>query len=176
MDNCCCSGEARRASAECGGCGGVGRPVSTTTLKHMVRPELLSQVEKAGFFFCAAAKCDVVYFHQDGDQLRKKDVRVRVGLKETEDPVPICYCFGFTEAMVRGEVETTGACTIPERISAEVKARHCACEVRNPQGSCCLGNVNAVVKEAMRAAHSGWLASRRRPNRLPWRAGPSPGR
>lgn len=130
----------------------IGRPVSTTTLKHMVKPEFLSLVDKRGFLFCPAAECDVVYFHPDGVRLRKEDVRVRVGLKETEDPVPICYCFGFTEAMVQSEVETSGACTIPGRISAEVKARRCACEVRNPQGSCCLGNVNAVVKREMKAA------------------------
>lgn len=150
MEDWCCSGEAGSASGNCSGCGGVGRPVSTTTLKHMVKPEILSLVDKPGFLFCPAAKCDVVYFHPDGDRLRKEDVRVRVGLKETEDPVPICYCFGFTEEMVRSEVERTGACTIPGRISAEVKARHCACEVRNPQGSCCLGNVAVMVNRQLK--------------------------
>jgi len=155
MDDCCCSGEGNGSAERCPDCGATGRSVSVTTLKHMVKPEFLIMVDKPGFLFCPAASCDVVYFHPDGDRLLKKDVRVRVGLKETEDPVPICYCFGFTEAMVRNEVETTGACTIPGRISAEVKARHCACEVRNPQGSCCLGNVNAVVKRAMRAVAPG---------------------
>ncbi|HEV2197528.1 MAG TPA: DUF998 domain-containing protein [Candidatus Acidoferrum sp.] len=48
--------------------------------------------------------------------------------------------------MVVQEVDATGDCRIPQRISAEVKAGNCACEVRNPQGSCCLGNVTAVVK------------------------------
>jgi Zinc binding domain len=155
MEDCCCSGEAEGTPGKCAACGALGRPVSITTLKHMVQPEFLSLVNKPGFCFCPAAGCDVVYFHPDGERLRKRDLRVRVGLKETEDPVPICYCFGFTEAMVRSEIERTGACTIPERISAEVKARHCACEVRNPQGSCCLGNVKAVVRRHMKAAGAG---------------------
>ncbi len=106
------------------------------------------RVHKPGFLFCRSADCDVVYFHPDGDSLRKPDVRVRVGLKETEDPVSICYCFGFTEAMAVEEIRATGKCTNSQRITAEVKAGNCACEIRNPQGSCCLGNVNAAVKRA----------------------------
>jgi hypothetical protein len=81
--------------------------------------------------------------------LRKADVRVRVGLKETEDPVPVCYCFGFTEKMIFDEVRATGKSTVPQRITTEIKASHCACEIRNPQGSCCLGNVTAAIKRAM---------------------------
>jgi len=115
----------------------------------MVKPEFLSLVDKPGFRFCRTATCNVVYFHADGDRLEKKDVRVRVGLKESEDPVPICYCFGFTEAMVMEEIRETGRCTIAERITAEIKAGHCACEIRNPQGSCCLGNVNAAIKRLL---------------------------
>jgi len=117
----------------------------------MVKPEFLSLVDKPGFRFCRTGTCKVVYFHADGDRLEKKDVRVRVGLKETEDPVPICYCFGFTEAMVGKEIRETGSCAIPERIAAEIKAGRCACEIRNPQGSCCLGNVSIAVKKAMKA-------------------------
>ena len=112
----------------------------------MVKPEFLDAVDKPGFRVCARPNCDVVYFHPDGELLRKDDLRVRVGVKETEDPVPLCYCFGFTQAMVAAEIHETGNCTLPQRIAAEVKAGHCACEVRNPQGVCCLGNVAAWVR------------------------------
>jgi hypothetical protein len=33
-----------------------------------------------------------------------------------------------------------------ERVTAGVQADQCACDIRNPQGSCCLGNVRAVVQ------------------------------
>ena len=135
----------------------------TPTLKQMVKPEFLSLVDKPGFRFCRTATCGVVYFHSDGDRLEKKDVRVRVGLKESEDPAPVCYCFGFTEAMVREEIRETGRCTIPERITAEIKAGHCACEVRNPQGSCCLGNVAVVVKRILDAKDSSRINGLIRP-------------
>lgn len=135
----------------CPRCGQSGQPVPPRTIKHQVRPEFLTAVEDGPFSFCRSAPCDAVYFNGRGLVLTKADVRQRLGLKETEDPVPICYCFGFTERMVMEELRTTGDCTIPQRIAAEVKAGNCACEIRNPQGSCCLGNVTAAVKR-LRAA------------------------
>lgn len=148
----CCPSRPRPQSegrSKCPHCGHPGQPIATRTLKHMVQPEFLETVTKPGFQFCRSTDCDVIYFHPDGYCLRKPDVRVRVGMKETEDPVPLCYCFGFTEAMVRDEIRATGQCTIPKRIAAEVKAEHCACEIRNPQGSCCLANVTAAIKKVI---------------------------
>jgi hypothetical protein len=75
--------------------------------------------------------------------------------------VPLCYCFGFTRAMVVEEIRATGKCTVPQRIAAEVKAGNCACEIRNPQGSCCLGNVHAVVKERLDTKDSLSASSQR---------------
>jgi hypothetical protein len=143
---------AKAGTNTCPECGRPGKSVETKTLKQMVQPWLLELVNKQGFLFCRSTDCDVVYFHSDGDCLHKPDVRVRVGLKETAHPVPICYCFGFTEAMVREEIRATGQCTMPLRIAAEVKAGNCACEIRNPQGSCCLGNVAATIKRAVNLA------------------------
>ena len=63
--------------------------------------------------------------------------------------------------MVREEIRATGKCTIPKNITAEMKAGNCACEIRNPQGSCCLGNVTAAIKRVMKAVaaeKSGKLA------------------
>lgn len=158
MSDCCATKSAEAAKpaaqtkAECPECGQPGKTVERITLKQMVQPQFLELVNKPGFQFCRSADCEVVYFHPDGDVLRKPDVRVRVTQKETEDPVPICYCFGFTERMALEELQATGRCTIPQRITAEVKAGNCACEIRNPQGSCCLGNVNAAVKRAQQLA------------------------
>lgn len=61
------------------------------------------------------------------------------------------HCFGFTEAMVCEEIRATGQCSIPRRITVEARAGNCACEIRNPQGSCCLGSVTAAVKRLMQA-------------------------
>lgn len=148
----CCSTERNKSATPnlpCPQCNELGHAVQTLTLKHHAKPEHLDAVARGPFYFCRTLNCDVVYFSASGVELRKTDLRTRIGLKETEDPVLLCYCFGFTEAMVREEIRATGRCTIPQRIAAEVKAGNCACEIRNPQGSCCLGNVTAAVKKAL---------------------------
>jgi len=116
-------------------------------LKHQVRSEFLTAVNHGTFHFCGTTDCPVVYFAVDGFTLTTNDVRHPVTQKDPEH-APVCYCFGFTPAMVREEIQMTGKSTVIERIAAEMKGEFCACEVRNPQGSCCLGNVKAAVKAA----------------------------
>lgn len=136
----------------CPKCGGPGSTVKTITLKRMVIPEFLELASKPGFSFCARPDCEVVYFRPTGETLSKQDVQIRIGLKETEEPVRLCYCFGFTRAMVEEEIRATGRCTIPRRIAAEMERGNCACEWWNPQGTCCLGNVADAVRTASRAS------------------------
>jgi len=147
MSNCCAPKPVGSAVgiAACRLCGRPGNPVVTLTLKHMVKPAFLDVVAQPGFLFCASPDCDVVYFHPEGQELRASDLRILVGQKGAQE-APLCYCFGFTQAMVEKELRERGDCAIVQRIAAEVKAGNCACEVRNPQGSCCLGNVASVVK------------------------------
>src|SRR5262249_7361965 len=83
------------------------------------------------------------------------DLRVRVGSKEHNDPIPLCYCFGFNEADVREEIARTGESAILQKISAMVKQGLCACETRNPSGACCLGE---VTKTVMRLTRRGLLS------------------
>jgi NAD(P)H-nitrite reductase large subunit len=94
-----------------------------------------------------------VYFPADPSAplFRRNDLSVRVGLKEKQDPIPVCYCFGFTRQDIASEIRENGKPTIPDKIKAEVKAGRCACEVKNPSGKCCLGNVTKVIQEGMAA-------------------------
>ena len=152
----CCSSETKlptpapTASPKemCPRCRESGRSVSTLTLKHQVRPRFLSQITGSGFHFCPTSNCDVVYFAPRGLVLTTGDVRRLVTHKDRVN-APACYCFGFTPTMIRDEIASTGKSTVVERIAAEMKSDFCACEIRNPQGSCCLGNVKAAVKAAM---------------------------
>jgi hypothetical protein len=89
-----------------------------------------------------------VYFSEDGDRFTTADVRVPVWQKLPFGDRPICYCFGESEASIRSEVESTGASTAVELIRHHIDAERCACEVRNPRGACCLGDVIAAVKRA----------------------------
>ncbi len=125
----------------------IGLKVDLVTVKALVNADALRRLDGKAYRFCPAPDCDIVYFDlAAGSIFRKQDLQVRVGQKEREDPVPVCYCFNVTLADLRREIAVAGRTEIPAMITAEVKAGHCACEVRNPQGSCCLGNVTATVR------------------------------
>ncbi len=130
----------------CRQCGAQGRKVHPETMENLLKPEVLARRKDATYFFDLTPGCDVVYFSNEaGSYFAKDELRVRVGIKETESPVPICYCFGHTAESARKEILATGHSTMAERITAEVQAGNCACEVKNPSGTCCLGEVNQVV-------------------------------
>jgi len=93
-------------------------------------------------------QCEVVYFDTGAAVVfRETDLIVPVHAKHPDnDAIPVCYCFGYTEKSIRDEIEQTGASTATGSITAEVKAGRCACEVKNPKGSCCLGDVARVER------------------------------
>lgn len=131
----------------CVRCAGQSKPVSQRTVLSMIKPEFLEAALNGTYRFCQARECQVVYFEEHGARVfTDGDLRVIVGVKATTDPIPVCYCFGFDESHLRDEIANTGATTVPERISRLVRDGLCACDVRNPSGNCCLGEVNRTAK------------------------------
>jgi hypothetical protein len=100
----------------------------------------------ADYKFCSTRNCEVVYFDKAGNHFRTGDLRVRVGIKERDDPIPVCYCFGFNESDLRESIAQGGKPGIPEQISALIGEGLCACDSLNPAGICCLGEVNRTIK------------------------------
>ncbi|HSS44660.1 MAG TPA: (2Fe-2S)-binding protein [Thermoanaerobaculia bacterium] len=125
----------------------IGSNVDLITVKALLTGDALRRLDGKAYRFCPAPGCDVVYFDIAADSIfRKSDLTVRVGQKETQDPIPVCYCFDFSVADLRRDLAARGKTEIPAIIATNVKAGHCACEVKNPQGTCCLGNVSRAVK------------------------------
>ncbi len=158
MSNCCSVSPATEPVPHsdsprlvCPRCGQPGKAVSLLTLKHQVKLPHLAAVEAGPFAFCRSPECPVVYFNASGIELTLADVRQVPTVKNSDNP-QLCYCFGFDTVMARAEIRATGGCTVPGRIAAEMKADRCACEIRNPQGSCCFANVTAAVKREIAAA------------------------
>jgi hypothetical protein len=135
----------------CESCHGPSHSVTPRTMLLMLRPELFSKVGQQQYRFCASPECPVIYFSEGGHFITR-DVRIRIGIKETEDPIPLCYCFGFYEQDLRDEITIVGHTTIPQRISVLIKERMCACEERNPSGNCCLREVLQAAKRLTKEA------------------------
>ena len=152
MSDCCSVGDGSKAPAvmACPVNGARSKQVDMLTVKSLVR-QLPLRTPNTQYYFCEALDCDVVYFPFDAQAptFRREDLLVRVGAKEKADPIAVCYCFGFTRKDIHDEIAETGQSTVAERITAEVKAGNCACEVKNPSGKCCLGNVARVVQDCV---------------------------
>ena len=135
----------------CMQCSRVGRAVTRKTIFLMLKPEQFGRVGERSYRFCPNPDCRVVYFNErDGVAFTADDLRVRVGVKAAEDPVPLCYCFGFFEADVRAEIAERGTSSLPQRIRLLIQRGLCDCPARNPSGTCCLGEVRQAVNRILK--------------------------
>ena len=149
----CCTPMAKPGvAASCPACGTEGKPVKPVTLRSLLQPHLRAQVRDEVYRFCASPDCELVYFSDDGAQtFTRADLTVRVGVKERGAPRPLCYCFDHSAESIREEWARTGKSTILEGIRAKVKAGACQCEVTNPGGGCCLGDITKELKALLAA-------------------------
>ncbi|GAC1430445.1 MAG: copper chaperone Copz family protein [Thermoanaerobaculia bacterium] len=151
MSSCCAGASCEVASAaadECRLCGNRGVTVDRITLKALLTPAALRTGVPPKPHICSTAGCSVVYFDSEaGVKFTEQDLIVPVHAKHADDPdVLVCYCFDMTPRSVAARIDRDGRISASADIAAEVKAGHCACEVRNPKGSCCLGDVIRIEK------------------------------
>lgn len=125
------------------------RPVGRVTVESLVRPEFTSGLVPQPYYFCNGPDCDVVYVSALGEHFITKDMlKVRVGIKEEEDSVSICYCFGYERGDIEDDIRRKGRTDIQNIITARVRAGECRCETENPSGGCCLGEVAKAIAKA----------------------------
>ncbi len=133
------------AMAACPVCGERGKPVQAQTVKALLAVSL-REVQSEEYLFCRTQTCPVVYFTPAGQSFSLEQVRERVYQKEPQAPdVFVCYCFRHTVGELLASTPLTSKAILDD-IEAGIRARQCACDLRNPQGSCCLGNVRELLK------------------------------
>lgn len=162
-ESCCCPTEAgnqvcdlptqnfeRKPHTEgfCPECEQKGKPVEGQTIKSLLSVSL-REVMNVDYLFCRTETCPVVYFSSDGTQVfTQSQVRERVYQKELNvKDVHVCYCFRHTLGEIVISTPENQEALI-ENINTGIKTGQCACDLRNPQGSCCLGNVRRIIKIA----------------------------
>lgn len=127
----------------------AGKPIDLASVKaQLAAPP--TEMLAAGYRFCADLACPTVYYSADGEQVfTEDDLLERVYHKHpNENDTFICYCFRHTIGSIRAEWQATGTSTVIDSITSGIQAGKCACDIRNPQGSCCLGNVRALVRDS----------------------------
>jgi hypothetical protein len=141
MQSCCTPGAAI-VPAICPSCGRAGRAVSRVTVGALARLEVDAVLlATKDYRFCETPVCPVVYYSPAGVRLDRTDVRAAVHQKGDGPEVPLCYCFGYTRARLTREGDAGVAF-----VSAEVNARRCACDLKNPSGRCCLGDLRQFLR------------------------------
>ena len=150
MHDCCSSDGCSTAPVEhgvCRHCGRAGHPVERGTVDALLKGEARDRLQPVVYDFDSNPTCPVVYFSNASDSyFGKEDLNVRVGIKEDSDPIPVCYCFGHTRHSIETEIVDTGESTVFDSVRAKVRAGECECEIRNPSGNCCLGEITRTVR------------------------------
>ena len=146
MNECCDLPDGEPGARACEACTERGSPVQLQTVKALLTEVALRRVRQTHYRFCANPECETVYFGDAGDQFRTGDIRVPVWQKQRGNGRLLCYCFGETESGIQSELLEHGRTEVVARIREHIGARRCACDIRNPRGACCLGDVMAAVK------------------------------
>lgn len=117
---------------KCPLCSTPGKRIKSETIKNILKEgRLPGSLEN--YNLCLSTNCDVVYF---GDKVfKKKDIKVRVWFKETEHPIPVCYCKNVTEKDILNHIRT-GCCKDIKDIQKHTGANTGReCLTKNPAGT-----------------------------------------
>lgn len=141
----CCEPTTQPTADEyvCPNCGRLGRGVTLTSVQAHVAISLRA-LGGGDYCFCVTAHCPVVYFTTSGHCVRHDQLRERVFQKDVGDDVLVCYCFRHTAGDLRHGTPAERTALLAD-IVAGTQLGQCACELRNPQGRCCLGNVRRLL-------------------------------
>jgi hypothetical protein len=132
MDCCDVQADSRSGRHHCPRNGREYRQVPINTVRlHLNQP--WQWQPQAHYYYCTDPACPVIYFADDDSVLEQADLRTPVGLKDPSPEAQICYCFGVTRAESRDPA-------IRAYVEEQTRQGHCACEIRNPSGRCCLAD------------------------------------
>lgn len=142
MSEACCSvTPADSDVSACPASGFEGKTVDWTTVAALAKGRV---PPKQDFRLCRDAGCEVVFYGSVGTTLSTSELNVEPGFKAGRDGL-VCYCFLHTKADIECQLSEIGTSEVFQSIKSEVQAGNCACEVRNPSGKCCLGEVRETV-------------------------------
>jgi len=131
----CCASAAKKEKRNCPECGATCLSVSAQTCLHQLPFPNNQQEGTAEMFFCADGNCAVGYFSAEG-VVPQSELR---GFRVDKERL-LCHCFDVSVVQYQQALEQGEAAAIKAFVVQQTKTAHCACEVRNPSGRCCLAD------------------------------------
>ena len=100
------------------------------------------------FYFDDAPDTPTVYFStQTGMLIDEKEIREKVFAKHPDDDdTYVCYCFKVTVGDLRNATAEERT-AIFERVKKASAQGQCSCKTKNPKGSCCIGDMKALIEK-----------------------------
>lgn len=105
--------------------------VPVKTILHHIKDSWKTALPQQGYYFCNDPDCEVIYFGEDGTQIKKSELRTKVFVKDKEGAL-ICHCFGISMQ------DASSNPAIKDFVIQQTKQGNCSCETSNPSGRCCL--------------------------------------
>ena len=127
---------------ECPSCGGPGRAVSEATVFAHTGAENRPKARLSAWRFCRNRTCPVSYFAASEKSAVQLGALTSPFSKSSSPNRMLCFCFEHTAAQI------AAAPSLQATIVAACRAGKAACELKNPEGRCCLGQVAAVIRSA----------------------------
>ncbi len=150
MSACCVipfDSKVNKGNTLCPNCGKEGKAVPLITIRAQVRRDHHRYSQLTTGYYCTSAEDDLVYYFADSDTTIWKTDLVEPGpVKGKGDDTMICFCFRHRRQEILDDYRKNGKSVIEIQIRKKVKAGACSCEVSNPAGKCCLGNVRSVYQ------------------------------
>ncbi|MDH5433929.1 MAG: hypothetical protein OEY19_08275 [Gammaproteobacteria bacterium] len=141
MKNCCASNDLKSQKSprklQCPNCDNMSQSVSfDTILFHIDSPWLHIKDNKNpsdnNYYFCGNRDCELVYFDTEGNGFNKKQMSKSTQESLFNDVKTICFCYHITEKQIKDKPE------LKDFVIEQTKSGHCACNIKNPSGLCCL--------------------------------------
>jgi len=149
MENCCSSPKENSNTNTIiyPSCKNKAKNIQLMTINSMLKPSVLESINAMEkYHFRSTKNCKVVYFDTSNKEYTLSDIKISVHQKDDSLSTPVCYCFNWTKEKIKQNVENKLTPNPLEHIRENIKENRCGCEVNNPQGSCCLGNVKKFIK------------------------------
>lgn len=121
----------------CSTCKKKGKRLDSSVLGYHVSD--ISKIQNLDYFLCKDPECEVVYFSLQ-NFFTCRDLNKEVGFKNYSSPeANLCYCFNHKKKDINEHTLSS--------IEKKMKNIDCKCEIRNPQGSCCMASIKKFIRK-----------------------------
>lgn len=146
----CCSSQSsadKGVISKCPDCNAMGAPVKLKTVKSLFNKSLF-EISGKEYEFCSTSSCKVIYYDKSGEhKIIENDIHGRVYHKNVNDKtVILCNCFNYTLGDILNDIDVNGESEIYDKIAEGAKTGICACDIKNPEGKCCLPTIKNIIK------------------------------